>query len=234
MKSRNALIHGMKAGLPIGAGYFAVAFSLGIIAAKAGLSSCQGFLSSLLTRASAGEYGSYTLIGAGTTCVEIVMLCFIANLRYLLMGTALVQKFNPTTPQWKRVLASLCITDEVFAISIAYEGYLPASYTAGAMLTAGPLWAMGTACGISAGSIMPEIVVSALGVALYGMFIAIIVEPAKKDRAVSIAVAASCALSCIFAYVPLLNRISYGIKVVLLTALVSAVAAIIKPVDDEE
>ena len=233
-KDRSVLIQGIRDGLPIGAGYFAVSFSLGIIAKNSGITVGQGFFASLLTRASAGEYGSYLLIGAGATYLELIMLCVIANMRYLLMGTAFVQKFNPSTPLWKRILASTCITDEVFAISIKYKGYLPPSYTIGAMISAGIMWAMGTACGISAGGAMPPAVVSALGVALYGMFIAIVTEPSKKDRAVALAVIASCILSCIFDYVPALSSISYGIKVVLLTALVSSAAAIIKPVKDEE
>lgn len=228
------LLQGMRDGIPIAAGYFAVAFGLGIIARKAGLSAPEGFLSSLLTRASAGEYGSYTLIAAGAAYAEVFALCIVANLRYLLMGTALTQKFAPDTPRWKRYLASLCITDEVFAISVSYKGHLPASYMAGAMLVAGPLWAMGTACGIAVGNIMPPTVVSALGVALYGMFIVCFIQPAKKDKAVLAAVLASFALSSVFTFAPVVREISYGVRVVLLTVLISAAAAVIKPVPDEE
>ena len=227
-------LRGLRDGVPIAAGYFAVAFSLGIIARKAGLTAPQGFLASLLTRASAGEYGSYTLIAAGAAYAEVCALCVVANLRYLLMGTALVQRFDPSTPLWKRLLASLCITDEVFAISIAWKGHVPVSYTVGAMLVAGPMWALGTACGISIGNIMPVSVVSALGVALYGMFIACIVEPSRKDKAVLVSVLASFALSGAFTFAPLLKDISYGVRVVLLTVLISAAAALIKPVADEK
>lgn len=230
----NVFLKGMRDALPIGAGYFAVAFSLGIVAAKAGLGAGEGFISSLLTRASAGEFGSYTLMAAGAAYIEVFALCVIANLRYLLMGTAMIQKFAPGTPQWKRILASACITDEVFAISIAYGGKLPPSYTFGAMTLAAPMWALGTACGIIAGNIMPQSVVSALGVALYGMFIAIIVGPAKKDRAILLAVIASFLLSTAFTYLPFAKELSYGIKVVVLTVTISAASALIKPVGDEE
>ena len=234
MKDAHPLRLGLKHGIPIGAGYFAVAFSLGIIASKAGLTPAEGFLSSILTRASAGEYGTYSLMAAGAAYLEVFILSIIANLRYLLMGTALVQKFDPRTPQWKRLLASACITDEVFAISIAWKGKLPVSYTAGAMLVSGVMWACGTACGIWAGDVMPASLVSALGVALYGMFIAIIIEPARKEKAVLIAVAVSFALSSLCAYLPLTREISNGIRIVILTIIISAVVALIKPVADEE
>lgn len=233
-KHASPLVLGLRDGLPIGAGYFAVAFSLGMIARQAGMNVPEGFLSSLLTRASAGEYGSYALMATGAALMEIVALCFVANLRYLLMGTALLQKFEPGTPLWKKLLASLCITDEIFAISIAYKGHLKVSYTAAAMLVAGLMWACGTASGIWAGNILPASLVSALSVALYGMFIAIFIAPAKKDCAVLHAVIAAFILSSISAYIPGLSGISHGVRIVILTVLISALAAILKPVEDEE
>lgn len=224
----------MRDGLPIGAGYFAVAFSLGMIARQAGLTAPEGFLSSILTRASAGEYGSYALMAAGAGLMEVAALCIVANLRYVLMGTALLQKFAPGTPRWKKVLASFCITDEIFGISIAYKGHLPISYPIGAVLVCSVMWATGTACGIMAGNILPQSLVSALSVALYGMFLAIIVAPAKKDRAVLIAVLVSFALSSLCEFLPRIQDISQGIRIVMLTVLISAAAAIIKPIKDEE
>lgn len=227
-------VQGMRDGLPIGAGYFAVAFSLGIIAAGAGVSAGLGFLSSLSIRASAGEYALYTSMAAGAAFLEVFALGVIANLRYLLMGTALVQKFDPKVSLWKKILACTCITDEVFAISIARKGVLPPSYTVGAMFSSGLMWASGTACGICAGDIMPASVVSALGVALYGMFIAIIVEPAKKDRAILWAVLASFALSSLCTFLPGVSKISSGLRIVILTIVISSVVALIKPVADEK
>ena len=228
------MLRGLRDGLPIGAGYFAVAFSLGIIAARAGLCAWEGFLSSLLTRASAGEYGSYALMAAGAGLADVAALCVVANLRYLLMGTALLQKLPPSTPMWKRLAAALCITDEVFAISIAYDkGPVPVRYTAGAMTVAGLMWALGTACGIGAGNILPAVVVEALGVALYGMFIAIIVAPAKRDKAVLLAVLAAFALSCLFKYIPGVAGLSEGVRIVLLSTVISAAAALLKPVEDD-
>lgn len=216
----------MRDGLPIGLGYFAVAFSLGIIAKKAGLNAATGFLSSLLVRASAGEYGAYSLIAVGAAYAEVALMCVIANLRYLLMGASLTQKFNPDTRLITRILVACCITDEVYGISIAYRGDLAPSYTFGAMLLAGVMWASGTASGIIAGGALPVNVVSALGVALYGMFIAIIIPPAKKDRGVLVAVLLSFAASWICSR---LEFLSPGMRTIVLTLAISAIMAICRP-----
>lgn len=225
---------GVLDGLPIGVGYYAVAFSLGIIARNAGLAPTTGFLSSLFTRASAGEYGVYSLIAAGTTFAEVIAVCCIANLRYLLMGAALSQKFAPEMPLWKRIVCSCCITDEIFGISIAYPGHLPMTYPLGATLTAATLWAAGTASGIIAGNILPPAIVSALGVALYGMFIAIIIPPCRKDHVLGIFILASFIISFTCSKLPFCAGISAGVRIVILTIIIAAVAAILKPVDDDE
>lgn len=224
---------GMIDGTPIGLGYFAVAFSLGIIACKAGLSPAGGFLSSLFTRASAGEYGAYSLIAAGATVLEVMAVCFIANLRYLLMGAALTQKFADDMPLWKRMICACCITDEIFGISVAYPGKLPVSYPLGATAIAATMWALGTALGITAGNILPEFIVNALSVALYGMFIAIIIPPCKTDRFLLTIVAASFVISSLCAKLPPFSTMSPGIRIVILTIVISAVAAVLKPVKDE-
>lgn len=223
----------MLDGVPIGVGYYAVAFSLGIIASNAGLNAATGFISSLFTRASAGEYGVYSLVAAGTTFMEVVAVCCIANLRYLLMGAALSQKFAPDTPLWRRIVCSCCITDEIFGISIAYPGHLPMAYPLGATLTAATMWACGTASGIIAGNVLPDLVVSALGVALYGMFLAIIIPPCRKDRSLALIVLSSFIISSLFSRLPFLSGISSGVRIVILTVIIAAAAAIIKPVDDE-
>lgn len=225
-------IKGIRDAVPIGAGYLAVAFSLGITARNAGMAPVTGFFSSLFTRASAGEYAVYTLMAAGAAYLEVFAVCFIANMRYLLMGASLTQKFAADMPLWKRILASCCITDEIFGISIAYKGDLPLSYPVGATVLAGTMWGLGTALGIAAGNILPAAVVSALSVALYGMFIAIIIPPSKKDRAVLIAVLAAFLLSWLFDILPGVSQISSGIRIVILTIAVSAAAAILKPVND--
>lgn len=222
---------GVRDGVPIALGYFAVAFSLGIIARKASLTPLTGFVSSLLIRASAGEYGVYSSIAAGTTVLEIALISLVTNLRYLLMSASLTQKFAPGTGLFHRTMVACCMTDEIFGISIAYNGYLAPSYTYGAMTLSGVFWAAGTASGIIAGNALPASIVGALSVALYGMFIAIIIPPAKTNRTVLAAVFVSFLLSWICAVVPLIRTINSGTRTILLTIIISAVLSWLKPAE---
>lgn len=233
MNTKNAFLKGMRDGFPIGLGYFAVSFSLGIIAKKGGLTPVMGFFSSLFTRASAGEYAVYSLVAVSATYLEAFVISVIANARYLLMNCALSQKFSEKTNIFTRILVGACCTDEIFGISIAWPGYLNPAYTFGATAIAGPMWAMGTALGIVAGSALPVRAVSALSVALYGMFLAIIVPPSKKDRAVMLAVLASFALSYGASVLPVIKEISSGTRTIILTVVISLVAALLKPVSTD-
>ena len=230
--NKKAFIQGLRDGVPIGLGYFAVAFSLGFMAKKCTLTPVQGFIGSFFTRASAGEYGVYTMVVQDATYLAVVIMSLITNLRYLLMSTALSQKFSPDTPLLKRIMVGCCVTDEIFGISIAYPGYLNPSYTFGAAAFSTPLWACGTMFGIIAGSILPDRAVSALSVALYGMFLAIIIPPSKKDKAVGVAVAFSFLLSYICRNLDLFAKfnLSSGTITIILTLVISSAAAIIKPV----
>lgn len=235
-KQHNPFVKGMIDGIPIAMGYYAVAFSLGIIAGRAGINACAGFVGSWLTRASAGEYGVYSLVAINAAFVEVMGITLVANLRYMLMSTALTQKFAPGTSLFKRILAACCVTDEVFGISIAYPGNLPVSYPIGATVVSATAWAGGTMTGILAAgsSFIPQDIVVAMSVALYGMFIAIIIPPAKKDRGVLIAVAFSFVLSGAFSVAPYLSEISSGARTILLTIVISAVAAILKPIKEDQ
>lgn len=229
-------VEGLRDGIPIAMGYFAVAFSLGIIARQAGLVAWQGFVGSWFTRASAGEYGVYTQIALDAAYLEVVAMCIVTNLRYLLMSTALTQKFAPRLPLWQRLITACCITDEVFGISIARSGYLPPSYPIGATLMSGTFWAAGCASGIVAGQLLPTPIVMALSVSLYGMFLAIIVPPARRDRAVLGAIIASFVLGGVCAIIPVIKELSAGTRTILLTIVISAVVAWLKPIkeDDEQ
>ena len=231
-KSIHIFLHGARDGVPIAAGYFAVAFSLGFVARKAGLDPWQGFVSSLFTRASAGEYGGYTLMAMRGGYIELILLTLVANLRYLLMSSALTQKFADDLPLWKRVLTGCCVTDEIFGISIAYPGMLRPAYTVGAAIVSGLCWASGTAVGIAAGNVLPDALTSALGVTLYGMFIAVFIPPARAERGVLWAVIAAFVLSGICAVTPVVRTMDGGTRTILLTLLIAAAAAVIKPIDD--
>ena len=199
-KGRDVFMQGYRHGIPIGLGYFAVAFSLGIAARDYGFSAVQGFISSLITYA-----------------------------RYILMGFALNQRMPEGTPLSTRLLVGSCITDEIFGITIARPGAPTPYYTFGALIAAVPLWALGTACGISMGNILPARIVSALSVALFGMFIAVIIPPARKDKAVLGAVAVSFACSYAAVKLPYISDLSQGNRTILLTVVIAAVFAVLFP-----
>ncbi|MEE1517984.1 MAG: AzlC family ABC transporter permease [Lachnospiraceae bacterium] len=223
----------MKDGIPIGLGYLAVSFSLGIMAKKAGLTPFQGFLASFLCNASAGEYAGFSIIAASATYIEMALAIFIANARYLLMSCALVQRFSPKTFIFHRLIMAFDITDEVFAISIARPGFLNPYYTYGAMTTTMPLWAMGTALGVMAGNMLPNRLVSAFSVALYGMFLAVIIPPARKDKIIAGIIVVCFTLSFLSCYIPFVKDMSDGTKTIVLTVLISTIAAIMFPHKEE-
>lgn len=231
--SRRVFCDGMRDGFPIALGYFAVAFSLGIAARNAGLTPVQGFLASILNNASAGEYAAFTLIAAGATYWEVAVITLIANARYLLMSCALAQRFSPEMPFFHRLLIGYDVTDELFGITIARPGYLNPYYTYGAILLAAPAWAIGTALGIIAGNALPLRVVSALSVALYGMFLAIIIPPARKNRNVAALVVISFVLSFTCEYLPGISALSGSTRTIILTVAISAAAAVLFPVKQE-
>ena len=232
--SRKVFCDGMRDGFPIALGYFAVSFSLGIAARNAGLTPMQGFWASLLNNASAGEYAAFTLIAARVTYWEVAVITLIANARELLMRCALVQRFAPETPFFHRLLIGYDVTDELFGITIARPGPLNPYYTYGAILLAAPAWAIGTALGILAGNALPLRIVSALSVALYGMFLAIIIPPARKNRIVAALVLLSFALSFACNYLPGVSALSDGTRTIILTVVISAAAAVLFPVKQEE
>ena len=154
----SAFLKGLRDGLPIGAGYFAVAFGLGIAAQKAGMNALQGFVMSFLNHASAGEYAGVSAIRTGATYLETALLILIANARYLLMSTALSQKLGEKTTFLQRLALGYCVTDEVFGISMAYGDELDPVYTYGSFCVASPGWALGTLLGVLMGNVLPALV----------------------------------------------------------------------------
>lgn len=226
---KKAFFDGMRNGVPIGLGYLAVSFSLGITAKKAGLSAVQAFIASLLCNASAGEYAAFSLIAANAAYIEVALMTLIANARYLLMSFAMSQRLAPGTKMRHRLLMGWDITDELFAIAIARDGFLNPYYTYGATLTTVPMWAFGTAMGVAAGNIMPARLVSALGVALYGMFLAVIIPPCKKDKIIAALIVVCFAASYAADTVPVISAIPSGTRTVILTVVISAAAALLFP-----
>ena len=230
--NKKALFEGMKDGIPIGLGYFVVAFTLGIAAKHAGLTPFQGFLTSFFNNASAGEYAAFTVIAADASYLEMVLITLVANARYMLMSTVLSQKFSRETPFYHRILVGFDVTDEIFGITVARKGYLNPFYNYGAMIPALPGWSIGTALGIMAGNILPLSMVSALSVALYGMFLAVIIPQAKKENVIAIIIAISFILSFSASFI--FETISAGSRTIILTVLISGIAAFIYPVSKND
>ncbi len=231
---RSAFLRGMKDGLPIGLGYLAVAFALGITAKSAGMTAFQGFLMSALGVASAGEYAAITVIGAAASYWEMAAVTLVANARYLLMSFALSQRLSPDTTLPQRLLIGYAVTDELFGIAVHQPKPLDPMYSYGSYLAAVPLWALGTALGVIAGNILPLRVVSALSVALFGMFIAVIVPPSRENRIVLVFVLLSFAASFAASRLPWISGVSSGTRVIVLTVLLAALAAALFPVKEEE
>lgn len=229
-----AVREGLRDGTPIGLGYFVVAFSLGITARNAGLTPLEGFVASLLNNASAGEYAAFTLMAARASYLEMAVVTLITNARYLLMSTALSQRFSPSTGTLHRVLVGFDVTDELFGIAIARPGWVDPFYSYGAFVPALSGWSTGTALGIAMGNVLPSRVVSALSVALFGMFLAIIVPPARESRVVLGCVAASFAASLLCAVAPLLAAWTTGTRTIVLTVAIASAAALLFPVSDDD
>lgn len=238
MKTKNEnlqfFLRGVKDGVPIALGYLAVAFSLGIIARKAGLTPFQGFLASFLCNASAGEYAGFTLIGAGASYLEMALTTLVTNVRYFLMSCAESQRLEPGLPLRHRLLIGFDLTDEIFGISIAQEGYIHPFYPYGAMAVAIPGWSVGTMLGIIAGNVLPVRAVNALSVALYGMFLAIIIPPARKSRVLAGLILISFLLSFLCSVLPWVSALSEGTRTIVLTVGLSAAAALLFPRKPEE
>lgn len=232
--NRIALRSGMRDGIPIALGYFAVAFSLGIAARNAGLTAFQGFLTSALCNASAGQYIGFTMIAAGASYLELAIATLVTNARYLLMSCAMSQRMDPDMPFWHRFVLANYVTDEIFGISISRPGYLNPYYNYGAILLAAPGWAFGTVLGIIMGNLMPIRLVSAFSVALYGMFLAVFIPASRKDKIIAGLVAASFVCSAATGYLPGLCELSSGTRTILLTVALSAFAAWKFPRHDEE
>ena len=228
-ENRKVFAEGIRDGFPIGMGYLAVSFSLGIAARNAGITPVQGFVMSILCIASAGEYAGIMVIGAMGSYLEIAMMTLIANARYMLMSCALSQRTSPDTAMHHRARVAFGITDEIFAITIARPGYLNPNYNYGAIFISANMWAIGTALGALAGNIMPESFVSAFSVSLFGMFLAIIIPVAKTDKVVMGAVLISFTASYLSEHMPVISQVSGGTRTIILTVVIAGAAAALFP-----
>ena len=225
---------GVSRGLPVGMGYFSVSFGFGAMAVSQGLRALDATLISLTNLTSAGQFAGLTVIVAAASLWEMVLTQVIINSRYALMSLALSQRMGEKIGLLPRLLVAFFNTDEIFALAMARTEPLTVPFLLG--LGTLPIlgWTGGTLCGALAGSILPESIRTALGVMLYGMFIAIVVPPAKKEKQILAAVILALVLSCLFAWVPLLAKISAGLAIVICTVAAAAICAALFPIKEEE
>jgi len=225
---------GIKTGIPIAFGYFAVSFSFGILCKQAGLNPFEAVLMSATNLTSAGQFAGLTMIAAMATVIEIAVAQLIINSRYLLMSFSLSQKIPTDTPIYHRLLMSYGITDEIFGVSIAQPGKLNPYFMYGVMTVAVPGWTLGTLSGVISGNIFPERITSALSIALYGMLLGVIVPPAKKNKIIAGVIVVSMLCSAIFAVIPALKSVSSAVKIIGITLVIAGAAAFLFPIKEEE
>ncbi len=234
MKKQNIICYkkGLRHGIPIALGYLAVSFTLGIAAKNAGMTALQATATSLLVNASAGQYAGFTVIASQGSYLEMAVMIVVANARYLLMSCSLSQKLSSEFPFFHRFLIGFDVTDEIFGVSMAFPGKLNPFYTYGVITVAAPGWALGTCLGVLCGTVLPAMIVSALSVGLYGMFLAIIIPPARKSKIIAGLVVFSMFASFLFARIPIFHTLSSGVRIIILTVVISGVAAIVFPIPD--
>ena len=224
--SKREFRNGLKDGIPIALGYFAVRFSLGISMVAAGISSVDGAVMSLTNLTSAGEFAGVRIIAVGGTLAEMALTQLIINLRYSLMSLSLSQKLDESVTFWKKLIIAFGNTDEIFAVAMNHQKSLTLPYMLGLQSLPIVGWTLGTFLGAIATGLMPEKVSIAMNVMLYGMFIAIVVPNAKKSKPVLIVVCIAVSLSCLFYYVPFLHQISEGISIIICTVVAAIIGAI--------
>lgn len=233
-KNKKNFQYGFKRGLPIAIGYLPVSFTFGLMAVNGGLPVWLVIFISLSNLTSAGQFAGTNLIFAGAGLFEIGLTTFIINIRYMLMSLSLSQKIDSNISIWNRLIFSFGITDETFSVASMEQGKLSNAYMLG--LISGPIigWSLGTALGALVCSALPQSLQNAMGIALYGMFIAIIVPPARKSKPVLIILLLSIIIHCCLRYIPIFSFISSGFRVIIATVFAAGIGAFLYPIDDKK
>lgn len=231
---QNSFFKGIVDGLPICFGYISVAFAFGIFALSNGLSAFEAVLISMTNVTSAGQLAAVPIMMSGGTLFEMAVSQFVINLRYSLMSVSISQKISKHFKLPEKLICAFVVTDEVFAVASSQKGGLGRGYMFGLILTPYFGWSVGTLLGAVAGNLLPAVVISSLGIAIYGMFIAIVVPAAKEDRSTLICVIFAIALSCLFKFVPLLSKVPSGFVVIICAVAASALAALLFPINSEK
>ena len=230
MKEINSFLKGIKDGIPICLGYLSVSFAFGIFSIESGLSVLQALLISMTNVTSAGQLAGVPIICGGGTLIELAVAQIVINLRYALMSVSLSQKLGKSIRMIDRFIIAFVNTDEVFAVASGQDGNVGRNYMFGLILTPFLGWSIGTLIGATAGSFLPSAVVSALGIAIYAMFVAIVVPPMKKSKPTLYCVLTAIILSCIFYYIPFFKVIPNGFVIIICATVASIIFAVISPV----
>ncbi len=231
---------GLRDGLPIGLGYLSVSFGFGIAVVSGGLPALLAVLISMTNETSAGQMAGLSIILAGTALVtvgsliEMALTQLVINLRYSLMAISLSQRLDKSFSTPWRMLLSFSITDEIFAVASTKRERVGVRYFAGLATLPYVGWTLGTLLGALAGTLLPAVIRNSLGLMLYGMFIAIIIPPARRERGVLFAVSVAVGLSCILFYVPVFSFISSGFALIISAVIAAALAAWLFPVESPE
>lgn len=234
MKEQNSFLKGLKDGIPICLGYLSISFAFGIFACSTGFTVVEAVLMSITNLTSAGQLAAVPIIAAGGTYAELLVSQVVINLRYALMSVSLSQKLGPSVRLIDRFIMGFGVTDEIFAVSYSNEGTIGKRYFYGLMTAPILGWSGGTLLGACAGNILPEIVVSALGIAIYGMFIAIVMPKVKTERRTALCVLLSIILSCIFYFTPVLKEIPTGFTIIICAAAASTLFSFVAPLNISE
>lgn len=225
---------GFILGLPIGIGYFCVSFAFGMMVKNVELPTWIAFLISATNLTSAGQFAGLNLIVQQATYVEIMMTTLIINLRYAIMSMSLSQKIEEKMSIFKRMILAFGVTDEIFAVSMTRTTDITLAYFMGITTPSFVGWTLGSTCGAAFSSVLPHLFADAMNIALYGMFVAIVLPQAKQDKNKRIAVVLSVLMSCLFAFSPLSKMLGSGWTIIVITLVVSAFMAIKYPIQEEE
>lgn len=225
---------GLRDGIPIGLGYLSVSFGFGIAASGMGVSVLNAVIISMTNLTSAGQLAGLGIIAASGTVIEMILTQLVINMRYALMGISLSQKLDGSFTTVHRLCTSFGITDEIFAVAAGKRGDIGCSYMYGLIIIPFIGWTTGTFLGAAAGNILPDMLKSALGIAIYGMFLAIFIPPCRKSVGVFSVVAFSAAMSCCFRYIPIFSGISSGFSIIICALTASVLGALIFPKKEDE
>lgn len=230
----NSFSKGLKDGIPIGLGYLSVSFTFGMKAVTDGLPIWAAVVISMTNLTSAGQFAGLTLMATGAPLFEMALTQMVINMRYSLMSLSLSQKLHKSVTFLDRLLIAFCNTDEIFAVASGQKGEVGKRYFFGLAVTPYLGWAAGTLLGAVASGLLPGFVQSALGIAIYGMFLAIILPPAKHSRPIALVILMAVALSCLFFWVPGLSEVSSGFVIIICAVAASALGALLFPIREEE